>query len=122
VLRRVEEFGIDLAELAAELPARLNRISESIETGGLEIHVRTDEMDAPLARTERLGNRVAASVLAATLINSPVRLEMLRRGPPLDWAGDSGGDGRCYVRGHRHGPISKGVAGREEQPWCSKAA
>jgi hypothetical protein len=34
ILRRLEEFGIDVAELAAELPARLNRISESIETGG----------------------------------------------------------------------------------------
>jgi ubiquinone biosynthesis protein len=81
VLRRVEEFGVDLAELAAELPARLNRISESIETGGLEIHVRTNEMDALLARIERLGNRVATSVLAATVINGLVRLEMLRRTP-----------------------------------------
>ena len=80
VIRRLEEFGVDLAELAAGLPARLNRISESIEAGGLEIHVRTDEMDALLARTERLGNRVAASVLAAALVNGLVRLEMLRRG------------------------------------------
>jgi ubiquinone biosynthesis protein len=74
VIRRLERLGIDLAELAAELPARLNRITEGIESGGLEVHLRTDEMDALLARTERLGNRVAASVLAAALINGLVQL------------------------------------------------
>ncbi len=71
--RRLEEFGVDVAELAADLPRRLNRISEAIETGGLEVHVRTDEMDALLARLERLGNRVAASVLAGTSIRGVVR-------------------------------------------------
>jgi ubiquinone biosynthesis protein len=88
VVRRLEEFGVDLAELAADLPGRLNRISEAIETGGLEVHVRTDEMDALLARIERLGNRVAASVLTATLIWALVelaarprrRISRLRRG------------------------------------------
>jgi ubiquinone biosynthesis protein len=74
VMRRLERLGIDLAELAAELPARLNRITAAIETGGLEVHLRTDEMEALLARTERLGNRVAASVLAAALINGLVQL------------------------------------------------
>ena len=77
--RRVEQFGIDLAELTAELPTRLNRISEAIEAGGLEVHLRTDEMDALLARVERLGNRVAASVLAAALFEGVVRLAARRR-------------------------------------------
>ena len=80
VMRRVEEFGVDLAELAADLPRRLNRISEAIESGGLEVHVRTDEVDALLARIERLGNRVAASVLAATSIWAIVQLVTERRG------------------------------------------
>ena len=79
VMRRLEQFGVDLAELAAELPPRLNRISEAIETGGLEVHVRTDELDALLARTERLGNRVAASVLVAALIDGLVQLATRRR-------------------------------------------
>ena len=75
---RLERFGIDLAELAAVLPARLNRISEAIETGGLEIHLPTDEMDALLTRVERLGNRVAASVLTAALIEGVVQLATRR--------------------------------------------
>ena len=79
VMRRLEQLGVDLAELAAELPSRLNRISEAIETGGLEVHVRTDEMDALLARTERLANRVAASVLAAGVIDGVIQLATQRR-------------------------------------------
>ena len=79
VIRRLEEFGVDLVELAAELPSRLGRISEAIETGGLEVHVRTEEMDALLARAERLGNRVAASVLAAALIDALAQVATQRR-------------------------------------------
>jgi ubiquinone biosynthesis protein len=82
VIRRMEAFGVDLAELAAELPQRLNRISEGIATAGLEVHVRTDEMDALLTRIERLGNRVAASVLAATSIWAVVQLTIWRRHLP----------------------------------------
>jgi ubiquinone biosynthesis protein len=79
VMRRLEEFGVDLAELASELPSRLGRISEAIETGGLEVHVRTEEMDALLARAERLGNRVAASILAAALIDALAQIATRRR-------------------------------------------
>jgi ubiquinone biosynthesis protein len=79
VTRRLQQSGVDLAELATELPPRLNRISEAIESGGLEVHVRADEMDALLARTERLGNRVAASVLLAASINGLVQLVTQRR-------------------------------------------
>ena len=82
LIPRLEEFGVDLAELAADLPRRLNRISEAIETGGLEIHVRTDDMDALLGRIERLGNRVAASVLTATSIWGLVQLATRRRHKP----------------------------------------
>lgn len=56
VIRRLEGFGVDLGELAVELPSRLNRISGAIAADGFEINVRTDEMDALLARTERLSN------------------------------------------------------------------
>jgi ubiquinone biosynthesis protein len=79
VIRRLEEFGVDLVELAAELPARLNRISEAIESSGFEIHVRTDEMEDFLSRAERLGNRVAASVLIAAVIDGVAQLATRRR-------------------------------------------
>jgi ubiquinone biosynthesis protein len=77
--RRLEELGVDVAELVAELPPRLNRILEAIETGGLEVQLRPDDMDALLARVDRLGNRVAASVLIAAVIDGAVRLATDRR-------------------------------------------
>ena len=70
MIRRLEQLGIDLAELATELPPRLNRLSEAIETGGLEVQLRPDDMNALLARADRLGNRVAASVLLAAAITA----------------------------------------------------
>ena len=70
-----------------DLPARLDRIFQAIETGGLEVHVRAAQVDAVVARTERLANRVAASVLAAAVIEGLVQLESRRRRhrPPLPW-------------------------------------
>jgi ubiquinone biosynthesis protein len=82
VTQRLEEFGVDLAELAVDLPPRLDRISEALETGGLEVHLRPDEMDAVLARAGRLANRVAASVVAAALIDGLVQLSARRRHMP----------------------------------------
>ncbi len=79
MIRRLEQLGVDLAELATELPPRLNRLSEAIETGGLEVQLRPDDMNALLARADRLGNRVAASVLLAAAISGAVRLATRRR-------------------------------------------
>jgi ubiquinone biosynthesis protein len=78
VRRRLEELGVDLAELAVVLPSRLNRISEAIETGGLEVRLRSDELDALLARSKSLSDRVAASVLLAALINAVALLTTSR--------------------------------------------
>jgi ubiquinone biosynthesis protein len=79
VARRLEQFGADLSELATDLPPRLSRILEAIDSDGLEVHLRTDEMDALLTRAERVGNRVAASVLAAALIDGLAQLAARRR-------------------------------------------
>ena len=87
-VQRLEQFGVDVAGLAVELPARLDRISQAIETGGLEVHVRGAQVEAVAARTERLANRVAASVLAAAVINGLVQLQAQRRRhrSPLPWS------------------------------------
>ena len=77
--RRVEQFGTDVAELAVDLPGRLDRLLGSVESGGLEVRLRTDELEALLARAERVGNRVAASVLAAALIDGLARFAVQRR-------------------------------------------
>jgi ubiquinone biosynthesis protein len=68
--RRAEQFGTEVAELADELPRQLHRLLEVIGDGGFEVHLRTDELQALVGRVERLGNRVAMSILAAAVIEA----------------------------------------------------
>ncbi len=108
--RRAEQFGAEVAELAVDLPGRLDRLLKSVESGGLEVHLRTDELDALLARAERVGNRVAASVLAAALIDGlgvlAVERRRRRRRPRTQWLGaDLGALGTAagYIAWRRRG-------------------
>ena len=79
VRQRVEEFGADLAELAADFPGRLDRLLKTVESEGLEVRLRTDELEALLSRAERIGNRIAVAVLAAATIDGLAGLAAVRR-------------------------------------------
>jgi ubiquinone biosynthesis protein len=67
--RRAEQFGIEVAELAGELPGQLHRLLDTLGDGQFEVHLRTTELQPLVARVERLANRVAISVLAAAAID-----------------------------------------------------
>ena len=79
VRRRVEQFGADLAELAVDFPGRLDRLLKSVESGGLEVRLRTDELESMLTRAERVGNRIAVAVLAAAAIDRLAGLAVERQ-------------------------------------------
>jgi ubiquinone biosynthesis protein len=79
VRRRVEQLGADLAELAVDFPGRLDRLLKSVESGGLEVRLQTDELESMLTRAERVGNRIAAAVLAAAAIDRLAGLAAERR-------------------------------------------
>jgi ubiquinone biosynthesis protein len=68
--RRAEQFGIEVAELAGELPGQLHRLLDTLGDGQFEVHLRTSELQPLLGRVERLANRVAISVLAAAAIDA----------------------------------------------------
>lgn len=59
----------DAAELFIELPRRLRRIVETLDTSGIQIHVRAAELEPLVGRAERIGNRLVAGMVAAALIN-----------------------------------------------------
>ena len=69
LIRRAEEFGVEVAETALELPGQLHRLLEVIGDGQFDIHLRTTELQPLVQRMERLGNRVAVSILAAAAID-----------------------------------------------------
>ncbi len=78
VRQRVEQFGADLAELTVDFPGRLDRLLRSVESGGLEVRLRADEFESMLTRAERIGNRIAAAVLAAATVDGLARLVVER--------------------------------------------
>jgi ubiquinone biosynthesis protein len=79
IRQRVERFGADLAELAVDFPGRLDRLLKSVESGGLEVRLRADELESLLTRAERIGNRIAVAVLAAATIDGLAGLAAERR-------------------------------------------
>lgn len=68
--RRLGQIGVDLAELTVELPGQLHRALDVLASGSFEVHLRAGELERLVARGERLGNRLAASVLAAATIDA----------------------------------------------------
>jgi ubiquinone biosynthesis protein len=81
VARRLERLGLDLAELAVDMPGQLHRALEVVAGGGFKMHLGTDELDPLVARGERLGNRIAAAVLAAAAIDALAELYAARARP-----------------------------------------
>ena len=76
--RRAGQAGVDLAELAVDFPEQLHRILELAASGGFEVHLRTAELEPLVTRVERLGNRIAAAVLAAAVVDGLVELSSIR--------------------------------------------
>lgn len=65
---RMAAAGADAAELAVDLPDLLRRVVDTLDTGGLEVHLRAAELEPLVGRMERIGNRLVAGMISAALI------------------------------------------------------
>ena len=109
--RRLTRAGVDVARLTSELPDQLHRLVGVLEGGGLEVHLRAAEIEPLVARTERLGNRIVAGVVAAAFIDGLAQLVSVdprrqrRWGRPMVVAGlgAAGALGAYIARGARQG-------------------
>jgi ubiquinone biosynthesis protein len=115
VARRLAGMGIDLAELTVELPGRLDRLLTVLTDGGLDVRVRAPELEALAARAERIGNRVAAGVVAAAAIQGVVQLYAGRRHGPLYAARRRGPLYGARRRGPLYGARRQGPHGRRRR-------
>ena len=79
LLGRLEHAGIELAQLALDLPEEIHRVLEVIGAGGIEVHLRAEELEPLVARSERVGNRVAVSIFVAASILAGVGMYTVRR-------------------------------------------
>ena len=66
--KRLAKAGFASAELAVELPEKLRRLFELIDTAGVEVHLRAAELEPLVGRIERIGNRLVAGMIAAAFI------------------------------------------------------
>ncbi len=72
--QRIGQAGLDAAQLSLELPAHLRRLLDLLDSGGIEVHLRAKELEPLVTRTERVGKRLVAGILAAALIEAAVDL------------------------------------------------
>jgi ubiquinone biosynthesis protein len=77
LLRRLDRLGL----AAVELPDHLQQLLEE----GVEVHVRATDLEPLVARLERLGNRIALSVLAAAAVNAAAELAATGRLDASRW-------------------------------------
>jgi ubiquinone biosynthesis protein len=73
----LQDAGVDLAELASDLPGQLRHELNILDDSGFDVHLRASELEPLMSRAERLGNRIALSVVAAALIDAGA--QVLRR-------------------------------------------
>lgn len=69
VSQRLLRASGDTGALMIEMPTRLRRILNRMDRSGIEVHLRAAELEPLVARTERIGNRLVAGLIAAALIN-----------------------------------------------------
>ncbi|QXQ11285.1 AarF/ABC1/UbiB kinase family protein [Paeniglutamicibacter sp. Y32M11] len=64
---RLGKAGLEAAELGMILPEKLRTLFENID-GGVEVHLRAEELEPLVGRVERIGNRLVAGMIAAAFI------------------------------------------------------
>ena len=64
----MRDSALDLAELASDLPRRVDRVLGEIERGNLRVWTRIEDMEPLIKRLERVVARTNAAILVAPCI------------------------------------------------------
>lgn len=80
----LRKAGLEAADLGTMLPEQLRMIMENLD-GGIEVHLRTAELDPLVGRVERIGNRLVAGMIAAAFIRGIGDLTTADRDRLRDW-------------------------------------
>lgn len=82
IAERLKKAGADALLLGSEAPQMLRQVMEIIDSGGFDIRLRADELDALLDKADRTGNRIVAGIVSAALITA---IGELVAGQPGRW-------------------------------------
>lgn len=66
--KRLGKAGGDLLEIGTELPGQLQRLINTLDFEGMEVHLRAGDLVPLVERLERVGNRMVAAIFAAAFI------------------------------------------------------
>ncbi|CAA9493782.1 MAG: ABC1 family protein [uncultured Solirubrobacteraceae bacterium] len=70
--RRLQQAGVEVAQLGVELPDLLRRLvrtlDRDLDRDKSQLNIRIDNLDEAVARLEKLGNRVIAGTITAALL------------------------------------------------------
>ncbi|USQ58755.1 ABC1 kinase family protein [Arthrobacter caoxuetaonis] len=66
--KRLGKAGGELLELGADLPGQLQRLVNTLDFEGMEVHLRAGDLVPLVERLERVGNRMVAAIFAAAFI------------------------------------------------------
>jgi ubiquinone biosynthesis protein len=83
---RMGKAGFELAALGVELPEKLRRLVDAVDTNGVELHLRTAELEPLVGRIERIGNRLVAAMVTASLIGGIGHLAAADRSTRRPWS------------------------------------
>ena len=68
LVRQLLITGRDAAALAVDLPDRLRRLLDLMDTSGVVVHVQPNEFEPLIERAERIGDRLVAGIITAAFI------------------------------------------------------
>jgi ubiquinone biosynthesis protein len=85
IAKRAAKASLAAAELTMELPDKLRRIFDLIDTNGIEVHLRAAELDPLVSRVEKIGNRLVAGMIASAFIRGVGELASHGPGRRRSW-------------------------------------
>ena len=100
VAARMRTFSLDLADLSATLPRRLNRLIRDLESGNLTVAARPMGYEPILDRLETLSNRATfATIGAAFVVGLPILMGVYRPPGWKRWSGPAFALGAAIAAG-----------------------
>ncbi|MFB0835960.1 ABC1 kinase family protein [Arthrobacter halodurans] len=70
IAERLKRLTLEGLRLGSDAPDLIRRLSDVLERGGFDVHLRAAELDRLMDRVERTGNRIVVGVVTAALITA----------------------------------------------------
>ena len=70
IAEQLKLIGSEALHLGSEAPELIRRVTEILESGGVDLRIRAEELDQLMDRLDHTGNRIVAGLVTAALITA----------------------------------------------------